>query len=167
MVHPASQSDESLVADCEISFLRRGGPGGQHRNKTETAVVLRHVPTGCKAEANERRSQAENRRLAFFRLRLTLATEVRQPILEAQSPSELWKSRVQHQRLSIAAEHSHFPSLLAEAMDQLAARDFQLDQAAAVLLVTSSQLIKLLKQYRPAFELVNRQRQQRGLGILK
>jgi ribosome-associated protein len=60
---------ESLERDCEMTFLRAGGPGGQHRNKTETAVRLRHVATGVVVTATERRSQARNRELAFERMR--------------------------------------------------------------------------------------------------
>ena len=56
-VHPASLDVQRLLVDCESRRERRGGPGGQHRNKVETAVVLRHLPTGIVAEANERRSQ--------------------------------------------------------------------------------------------------------------
>ena len=167
MVHPASESDESLLAKCELTFLRRSGPGGQHRNKTETAVVVEHRPSGLRGEASERRSQADNRRLAMIRLRLVLATEVREPFLEGSTTSDLWHSRVKNSRLAISADHADFPCLLAEALDCLAANDFQFDSTAALLLVTSSQLVKLFKQHRPAFEMVNRERQVRGLGILK
>jgi hypothetical protein len=120
-----------------------------------------------RGEANERRSQAENRRLAIFRLRLFLATFVREPIQCDSERSELWQSRSQNQRLSISAEHSDFPSLLAEALDHLAACEYQMDVAASRLLVSSSQIVKLLKQHRPAFEWVNRERILRNLGILK
>lgn len=59
---------ESLEPDCETEFFRSGGPGGQHRNKTETGVRLKHVPSGIVVTATERRSQARNRELAFERL---------------------------------------------------------------------------------------------------
>ncbi len=167
MAHPASDTDDVLLAQCKFTFLRRSGPGGQHRNKTETAVIVEHVPSGTRAEANERRSQAENRRLAILRLRLALATEVREPIALDQSMSSLWQSRINKTRLSISEQHDDFPSILAEALDRIVSQDYRVDLAAGQLLVTASQLVKLLKQHRPAFELVNRQRQHRGFGILK
>jgi len=59
--------------DLEITFFRGSGPGGQHRNVRETGVRIRHVPTGLTVVATERRSQAENRRIALERLEAALA----------------------------------------------------------------------------------------------
>ena len=58
--HPAATSTQQLLAECNVRTLRRAGPGGQHRNKVETAVSLRHLPSGVHAEASERRGQAQN-----------------------------------------------------------------------------------------------------------
>jgi protein subunit release factor B len=55
-----------------ITFLKSGGPGGQHRNKTETGVRLLHVPTGIVVTATERRSRRQNLEVAFGRLRKKL-----------------------------------------------------------------------------------------------
>src|SRR3989442_8957319 len=78
--HPAGLDPEALNAECEFRATRRSGPGGQNRNKVETAVILTHRPTGIRAEASERRTQGENRRAARFRLRIELALTVRRPI---------------------------------------------------------------------------------------
>ncbi|MEM8885811.1 MAG: peptide chain release factor-like protein [Planctomycetota bacterium] len=59
--------------DVVITFLRAGGPGGQHRNKTETGVRLRHVPSGIVVTATERRTRRQNLEMAFERLRRKLA----------------------------------------------------------------------------------------------
>jgi peptide chain release factor len=56
------------IADFEESFSRSSGPGGQHVNKVSTAVTLRHAPTGVAATAQDTRSQAMNRRLAWARV---------------------------------------------------------------------------------------------------
>ena len=60
---------EALAAECEEEFFVAGGPGGQHRNKTESGVRLVHRPTGVTVTATERRSQAQNRSVALERLR--------------------------------------------------------------------------------------------------
>jgi ribosome-associated protein len=64
--------DEALLRACEESFFVGSGPGGQHRNKTASAVRLLHVPTGLSVTATERRSQAQNRSVALRRLRSAL-----------------------------------------------------------------------------------------------
>ncbi len=59
---------EKLEREGEIQTYRAGGPGGQHRNKADTAVRLHHFPSGITVTATERRSQSMNRELAFERL---------------------------------------------------------------------------------------------------
>jgi len=59
---------ETLEREAEVSFLRRGGPGGQHQNKTETAVRIHHPPSGVLLVVNTHRSQSANREEAFERL---------------------------------------------------------------------------------------------------
>jgi protein subunit release factor B len=59
--------------ELEITFFRASGPGGQHRNRRETGVRIRHIPTGLTVSATERRSQAENRHVALERLEAALA----------------------------------------------------------------------------------------------
>ncbi|TVQ54826.1 MAG: peptide chain release factor-like protein, partial [Phycisphaerales bacterium] len=71
--HPAMLSDEALLKECEVTFGKSGGPGGQHRNKVETACDLKHVPSEVIASAGERRRQIENRSMALKRLRIKLA----------------------------------------------------------------------------------------------
>lgn len=54
--------------DFQIDFLKTGGPGGQHRNKVETAVRITHVDSGISVVAGDKRSQAQNKKAAFIRL---------------------------------------------------------------------------------------------------
>jgi ribosome-associated protein len=60
---------EALSAECDEEFFIASGPGGQHRNKTESGVRLVHRPTGVTVTATERRSQSQNRSAALTRLR--------------------------------------------------------------------------------------------------
>ena len=72
-------ADDALLAECEETFFVGGGPGGQHRNKTESGVRLTHPPTGITVTATERRSQLQNRGAAVERLRARLETLAHQP----------------------------------------------------------------------------------------
>jgi protein subunit release factor A len=59
---------EVLKKEVIVETYRSRGPGGQRKNKTETAVRLKHLPSGITVIATEHRSQAQNRKLAFDRL---------------------------------------------------------------------------------------------------
>lgn len=167
-VHPANLNGDELLAQCEMRRQRRSGPGGQHRNKVETAVVLLHRPTGVVAEANERRSAAENKRVALKRLRLRLALSVRRGVVaDAFQPSELWASRCHNGRISISAEHADFPALLAETLDVLEHHADDHKAAADELTITASQLIGLLKKEPRAFSALNERRRKSGLRRLR
>ena len=60
-------------ADVRVDTYRATGPGGQHRNKTASAVRLTHLPTGIVVTAEENRSQHRNRAVAWQRLEQALA----------------------------------------------------------------------------------------------
>lgn len=165
--HPAALAVEQLLEHCEIRRTRRSGPGGQHRNKVETAVVITHVPTGIQGEASERRSQDMNRREALQRLRVNLALHVRGTAGASEQPSSLWLSRANGGKISVSPEHTDFPALLAEALDVLAAADGHLSLAAERLAVSASQLTKFFQQHPAAMTQINVARRARGLRALQ
>jgi hypothetical protein len=158
---------EKLLADCDIRRTRRSGPGGQHRNKVETAVIVVHRPTQLLAEASERRSQAENRQEAVFRLRLRLAVKVRLVIEIPYRPSPLWLSRCRQGKVAVNPRHEDFPALLAEALDVVAGCEYDVKAAAASLACTPSQLTKLLQLEPRAISAVNAAREQQGMHKLR
>lgn len=162
--HPSAQSEERLLADCEVRRQRRSGPGGQHRNKVETGVVLVHRPSGVRAEATERRSQAENRAVAIQRLRVLLALHVRTDPLPG--PSDLWRSRLRGGRIEVATSHIDFPTLLAEALDVLFSQELAIAESARRLGCSSSQMVRLMEREPRALAFVNAERQRRGLRPL-
>jgi protein subunit release factor B len=65
--------------DVLVLFVKAGGPGGQHRNKTETGVRLVHRPTGITVSATERRERTRNLALAWERLEAAVARRARKP----------------------------------------------------------------------------------------
>jgi len=74
--------------DIKVETMRSSGPGGQHVNKTETAVRATHIPTGLSAIAQEERSQHLNRNLALARLRVLVERENAR--IQGQAQKERW-----------------------------------------------------------------------------
>lgn len=164
--HPAALELEKLLEECKVRHTRRSGSGGQHRNKVETAVVIEHLPSGIIAEANERRSQAENHRQAVFRLRVKLAIGRRMPPLR-DKPSTLWQARCRGGKVSVSPTHDDFPALLAEALDVLESKNVDVPAAAEALGCTTTQFVKLLKLEPAALASVNARRAKAGLHALR
>ena len=162
--HPACQTLKELTQNCDFQRTRRGGPGGQHRNKVETAVVVTHRPTGTIGQASEKRSQQSNREVALFRLRLNLALALRLERPLPTNTSESWRSRLVGRAIRINPQHDDFPSLLAEALDRVHDVNFDIGEASKLLACSNSQLVKFFKLYAPAIALVNSWRQQIGLS---
>jgi len=164
-MHPSDLEIDRLLDECDIRRIKRGGPGGQHRNKTASAVVLKHRPTGTIAEANERRDQSVNLQRALFRLRVLLALEIRSK--RSKVPSELWISRCANGRIVLDKGHEDFPRMLAEALDVLVERDDDVRSAADVLKCSASQLVKLLSLDPRGLALANGRRRARGMRPLQ
>jgi hypothetical protein len=169
-MHPAALPVEALLKEIEFRTTRGPGPGGQHRNKSDTMVRLTHKPTGIGAQAGERRSLDLNKAEALFRLRMELAMQVRLPLpqgaadpLGIYEPSELWKSRVgRSRRVVVSARHDDFPALLAEVLDLLAHCSDDVPRAARIFGVTTTQLVKFLGLEPAALAALNRRRKERG-----
>jgi protein subunit release factor B len=109
----ASLDDSALLAECEREFFTARGPGGQHRNKTATGVRLTHLPTELSVTATERRSQAQNRRVALERLRGALQILAREPKRRRKTePTAAAKERrleaKSRQRAKKAVRSKHF-----------------------------------------------------------
>jgi hypothetical protein len=181
--HPACLSKEDLMRDVTIGQGRTSGPGGQHRNKVQTQVILTHTPTGISAQAGERRSVRENSPVAITRLRLALATDHRIDVPIGEIGSRLWFSRVEAPRrgpsqsptprgrfdgrIVCNPKHWDYPSLLAEAMDVLCASAWDPRNASLRLEVSASQLIKLVQNHTQAWARLNDERESMGQSRLR
>lgn len=85
--------DERLLAECTVDRFVASGPGGQHRNRTESGIRLVHPPTGITVLATERRSQPMNLAVALERLRekllaLTFVPKPRRPTKPTRGSNE-------------------------------------------------------------------------------
>src|SRR5262249_19059590 len=85
--------ERSLLRDTRVEVFTGGGPGGQHRNKTQNAVRLHHQPSGLIVVATERRSLEANKQAAFARLvekleRLNYVQKPRRPTRPKRSAVE-------------------------------------------------------------------------------
>ena len=183
--HPAVIAPEVLRKQCTATHTRGSGPGGQHRNKVSTAVVLKHDPTSVTASASETRSQARNGEVALFRLRMRLALELRaEPAADA--PSARWLARRKNAKLAVNTKHAdvsaqptsivahrltrpratQFPALISEALDAVWSMG-SVREAATMFGVSSSQLVRLLAQEPAALKFANELRAAQGLQPLK
>ncbi len=168
--HPCFLTEEQLLATCEVSQLRRGGPGGQHRNKVSTAIVVKHLASGILAEANERRSQVDNRRVALRRLRELLAIRLRSSPLQAVHEAPIRDTiRLKYggSTLRIASDNWECATLLTILLDDIYQHDYQMANVAVLWRTSTSQVIRLLRDYPSALANINAARSARNLRPLK
>jgi hypothetical protein len=164
-------SDDALIAQCEIDRYRASGPGGQHRNKTESAVRLRHRLTGVTAIGEDSRSQAENKIHAVRRLRAAIALAVREPVaLDGHAPSPRLAALVAGGTAPLGARTrltGDYWAAIAELLDLLVAGDLEIAATAQRLGITTGAMSKLLLHDEQVARVVNDLRRARGMRPLR
>lgn len=136
--------DRALLAECEVQTYRASGPGGQNRNKVETAVRLRHRPTGISVIAEESRSQAENRARALRRLRRALALRVRNPLPPEGVPAAVRACIGGDGRLRVGRRDGRYLPACSAVLDLLLAVQGSVSAAAARIGVSTANLSDFL-----------------------
>ena len=109
--------EATLLAECDVDTYRASGPGGQKRNKTESAVRLRHRPSGLSVIAEESRSQHENRARALRRLRQMLALRLRQPVSGDGVPEAVQACIDKRGRLDVGRRDARYLPVAAAILD--------------------------------------------------
>lgn len=159
--------DKALLDQCAVDTYRASGPGGQKRNKTSSAVRLRHGPSRQVAIAEESRSQHENKARALRRLRRIIALEMREPLDDDWSPPEaLEQHRRPGGRFEISTRNAKYPLVIAAVLDAVAARRGRISEAAGLLGTTTSQLSGFLAADGKLLAAANRIRRDAGLHPL-
>src|SRR5260370_31017733 len=137
-------TDAQLLAQCAVDTYRASGPGGQKRNKTSSAVRLRHPPSGLIVIAEESRSQQENRAKALRRMRQALFLKVRNDLPTAELNVDRLEKLDDYQharggdgRLRLSRKDPRFWPAVGVVLDVLQALDGRVADAAAALGVST------------------------------
>ncbi|XP_024044759.1 uncharacterized protein LOC112100225 [Citrus clementina] len=169
-------TDDELLRECEMDTYKSSGPGGQHRNKRESAVRLKHVPTGVIAQAAEDRSQHKNRASALSRLRTLLALKVRSSVnLDAYSPPPQLlqilppKSTIRSSEVGpqIGPNNPKFALGMQALLDLIFAVEGSVSEAAKLLGLSTGALSRLILSDDSLRMAVNEFRTSKGMKPLK
>lgn len=164
-------TDDALIAQSEVDRYRASGPGGQHRNKTESAVRLRHKLSGVSAIGEDSRSQSENKHHAVRRLRAAIALEVREPVcLPDYRPSPRLAAFVAAGTAPLGAKTKvtgTYWAAIGELLDLVVAGELEIGTTARRLGITTGALSKLLLHDEAVARTLNDLRRARGMRPLR
>lgn len=160
-------TEDQLLAQCEVDTYRASGPGGQKRNKTSSAVRLRHNPTGLIVIAEESRSQHENKAKALKRLWQSLFLELRDPLPPDVTPEGVaslsdYADARDRERLHMSAKDPRFWPAVGVVLDVLASVEARVADAAALLGVSTGNLIDFLQTEPKVWQAANQLRTAHG-----
>jgi hypothetical protein len=166
-MRPDLQDEDGLLAECELDTLRASGPGGQKRNKTESAVRIRHKPSGIIVIASESRSQHDNRAVALKRMQKALALKLREPIATDSVPPAISAAIDKKGKLNLGQKDARYVPAIAVALDVLSAHKGRISDAAKQLGVTTANLSGFLTDDEDVYVEANVIRMQNGQGPLR
>jgi hypothetical protein len=161
-------SEAELLRQCRVETFRGTGPGGQKRNKTESAVRIRHLPTGIAGHSDDTRSQHTNRDTALRRLRQHLALELRRLVdVDTYAPSLALRQLLAQKGRVPGRRAGADLFAVAELLDLFVALDCSVRDTAARLAVSTAALSKLLLHDEKITTAVNALRAERHLRALR
>ncbi|MFH1418504.1 MAG: peptide chain release factor-like protein [Planctomycetota bacterium] len=162
-----AMDDAALLAECRVDTYRSSGPGGQHANKTSSAVRLRHSPSGLAVVAEEERSQHANKARALKRMRRAIALNCREPItLPWEPPRAFRKCRTPAGRLEVSRRNPIYPLVVAVVLDAIVSSGGSMRDAGALLGLSTGQLSRWLTADGKVLGAVNEVRRAAGLRPL-
>jgi hypothetical protein len=160
-------TDGQLLAQCEVDTYRASGPGGQKRNKTSSAVRIRHPPSELIVIAEESRSQHENRARALRRLRQALFLKIRDDLPNPTSQSIASRQDYQNARngdgrLDLRRKDPRYWPAVGAVLDVLQAVKARVSEAAEILGISTGNLIAFLGSDAKVWEQANHMRARFG-----
>jgi hypothetical protein len=148
--------DDQLLRHCRCDRFRGSGPGGQHRNTSDSAIRLTLIDADIISTASEQRSQHKNRSQALKRLRMQIALNMRcDPPLAYDGP---WKP---------GAKARIYPAFVAAVIDALHTSEYRVGDAAKLLGISTGKLVRALADDTTVWAKVNQEREKRDLKPLK
>lgn len=150
-----------LLRACTLKGFQGSGPGGQHRNKTNTGVCLRLNEYNLEIKSSESRSASENKTHALHRMQIALALEVR----EAPLPPEKLKFPGSQGR--IQPSNPLFPLFIAQVLDIVSANQGDTKPAAQAFNLTPTALTRILHQNKSVVEKIGKMRASGGKPKLR
>jgi hypothetical protein len=155
-------TDSQLLAQCHVDTYRASGPGGQKRNKTSSAVRIRHPPSGLIVIAEESRSQHQNKAKALMRLRQAFFLKIRDPLTPAHLTPEALAARedqandrAKNGRLDFGKKDPRFWPAVGLALDVLEIQQARVSEAAKALDITTANLLAFLQTSPKVWEQAN------------
>jgi hypothetical protein len=161
-------TDEQLLAQCEVDTYRASGPGGQKRNKTSSAVRIRHRASGLLVIAEESRSQHENKAKALKRLRRAFYLELRNaPIAELALDPDYAPALDGDGRLAVGAKDPRFWPAAGIVLDCLAHSEARVGDVADTLKTSTGNLVDFLQTDPKLWQAANQLRTRFGHKALR
>lgn len=166
-------TDNELLRQCEVDTYRASGPGGQKRNKTDSAVRIRHKPTALLVIAEESRSQHENKAKALQRLREAFFIKMREDVQTsteenyAAAEPEFAAAIEKSGRLRIGRKAKQFWPTVARILDYVDAHEARISDVARAIGISTGNLIDFLQESPKVWDHVNILRGQYGQKPLK
>lgn len=154
--------DDALLRECLVERCRAGGPGGQHLNRTESAVRIVHRATAVEARCQDHRERLKNQAAALTQIRVRLA------IAQRGVSDVKWLEPYRRGRqLPLTPRSLGYPLAVAVALDILEAEGGHLPGAAHTLGISTTQLVKLLVADGEVRQATNALRARFGCGPVK
>jgi hypothetical protein len=168
-----SLAESDLLSQCQVDTYRASGPGGQKRNKTSSAVRLRHPPSGLIVIAEESRSQHQNKAKAMKRLYQALFLKIRETVPSEEEDSQwlsrnlLWNSILQNGRLHLGRKDNRFWPAVGLILDVLEKVQGRLSDTSRFLQITTGNLVSFLQTDPKVWEQANIIRSRFGQKAIK